>query len=129
MDLQALRQALVDACADQGLTLYADVPTTPELPCLYSGMPTSMYDWSSSGSCSLDIALTLCVSRADEGVAQSQLSGFISTLQIPNGVMNATRIQWVDVAFVNIDNIRAASFGETTQVLAADFNFTIRTKK
>jgi hypothetical protein len=130
MDLQAIRAALVDACHDQGLNLYHDVPTTPELPCLYAGMPVQMYDWSSSGSCTIDIALTLCVSRSDEEVAQPQLSDFISTMQIPNAILNVSpRMQWVDVAFITIDNFRAASFGETTQVLACDFNFQLRSKQ
>jgi hypothetical protein len=128
MDLQALKKALVGACADQGLALYHDVPNSPELPCLYAQMPSDMREWSSAGQCTLDITLTLCVSRADEDVAQKELSGFISTLQIPNSILNATRIQWVDVAFINVDNIRAASFGETTQVLACDHNFQLRTK-
>jgi hypothetical protein len=128
MNLQALKQALVGACSDQGLALYADVPNAPELPCLYAQMPTDMREWSSAGQCTLDITLTLCVSRANEDTAQKELSDFLSTLQIPNAVMNATAIQWTGVAFVNIDNIRAASFGETTQVLAVDHNFSIRTK-
>jgi hypothetical protein len=128
VDLQALRQALVGACTEQGLALYPDVPNSPELPCLYAGMPTDMREFSSAGQCTVDIALTLCVSRADEDVAQKSLSGFISTMQIPNAIMNATPFQWSGIAFINIDNIRAASFGETTQVLAADFNFQLRTK-
>lgn len=128
MNLQALRAALVDACTGQGLFLYHDVPATPELPCLYAGMPSDMREWSSRGQCTIDLALTLCVSRGDEEVAQKQLSDLLSTLQIPNAVMAATRIQWADVAFVNIDNFRAANFGESMQVLACDHNFTIRTK-
>jgi hypothetical protein len=128
MDLQALRLALVNACADQGLTLYGDVPTTPELPCLYSGMPTDMSEFSSAGQCTMTIALTLCVSRANEDVAQKQLSDFISTMQIPHGILNATPTHWSGAAFINIDSIRSASFGETTQVLACDFNFQLRTK-
>jgi len=128
MDLHGLKSALVGSCADQGLSLYEDVPNSPELPCLYAQMPTDMREFSSAGQCTLDITLTLCVSRANEDTAQKELSDFLSTLQIPNAVMNATPIHWSGVAFINIDNIRAASFGETTQVLAADFNFSLRTK-
>jgi hypothetical protein len=129
MDIPGIRQALVDAAvaAVPALHGYPYVPQSPELPCIYCG-PPSYDDWSFNTQATVELVLTLCVSRADETVAEQTLDELASTGQIQIGVTNAQRIHWVDVAVGAVDNTRAASFGESVQVLAIDHHFSIRTK-
>src|SRR4249920_3677472 len=98
MDIAAIRQALVTAAtsAVQGLAGYPYVPASPELPCIYCG-PPAYDDWSFNAQASVELVLTLCVSRGDETVAEQTLDRLASTGAIQIGVTNAPRTFWVDV--------------------------------
>lgn len=113
----------VDGVGPVTVTAYADVPSAPELPCVYPGVPERMYDFSYGGSCVIDIAFTLAVSRADETGAQAVLGALVTEI-LTLGLPASTAFS--DVALTSIDNFRAATFGNAN-VLAADFNLSIRT--
>ena len=136
MDLDEVCKALVATCADQslwpdemqGLTLYDVIPTSPEFPCLYPSWPSQLYEFSSRGSCNIDIALTVAVSRANELEAQPQLRKIVSSGLILEALYAAPREQWIDLAFINISNFRPEIFSDSMQALACDFNLSLRTK-
>ena len=130
MDLEGLSTDLGKAAAQTTVggvqvASYRRVPPSPELPCIYVGLPTNMMDFSSYGSCSLDIAVTACVGRPNEDDGYDQLSAILSTDLIQR-LMTFKSDYWIDIAFKNINNIRATEFG-TTNVYAADINLQLRT--
>jgi len=129
MDIPGIRQALIDAAttAVPELNGYPYIPNSPELPCIYCNIDS--YDnWAFNTNATVEVVLTLCVSRADETVAQQSLDALASTGAIQIGITHAPRTFWVDVSVGAVDNNRAASFGESVQVLAVDHHFSIRTK-
>ena len=107
------------------LASYTSVPNSPELPCIYCGPPDELNDFSSYGSCTLRQTVSVVVSRANEETAQFDLVGLIG-IELIARLLHAESENWMDIAFLGAGNFRSVVFG-STECLAADLNFTIRT--
>jgi hypothetical protein len=124
VDLVGVNTDLMVA-AGPDLTTYSFVPGSPEMPCVYCGLPNSMTDWASGGSCVIEMPVTVVVSRADEETAQQDLMALINIAFISRFLRFKSEY-WSEVAFRSVDRFRATSFG-STECLAADINLSIRT--
>lgn len=124
MNLVGINRDLM-AAAGPGLTPYNFVPASPELPCIYVGLPDQMTEFSSYGSCTVDLKATVAVSRADEETAQMALQDIL-TIELIARFLQAKSEFWTEVGFKSISNFRSTTFGNA-ECLAADVNLTIRT--
>lgn len=123
-DLTALRAALAATQTSIGVYPYSDIPSNPEFPAAYAGLPDRLSDFSSGGTCTVEIALVLVVSRADESTAQTELSALLSPAIA--ALFAAPCVEWEDIALVDVGNFRASIFGEAN-CLAVDVNLSLRT--
>lgn len=124
VELTKINADLMKATEGTGLTPYDQVPTSPEFPCIYCGLPTEMQDFASTGSCSVSIPLTVAVSRSDEETAQTQLTDWLNIDLISRFIRFQSQY-WEDIAFISINHFRSVTFGNA-ECLAADLNFAIR---
>ena len=124
MNLVGINHDLMATIPASMLTTYAQVPNSPELPAAYVGFPEQLTDFASGGSCTLEMKITLVVSRADEETAQQALSDLI-TIDLIYRLVTAQSDHWSEIAFTSVDNFRAATFG-VAECLAADINLTMR---
>lgn len=125
MNLLGINHDLMDSVTGTELTPYNQVPTSPELPCIYCGLPVAMTDFASMGSCSVEMVVTVAVSRADEETAQDQLSSLL-TIDLIYRLIRQESEHWSDIAFKSINRFRSTTFGNA-ECLAADINLEIRT--
>lgn len=124
MNLSGIIADLGDAVSGD-MTPYSQVPTSPEFPCCYVGLPEELSDFASSGSCSLRMPLTVAVSRSDEESAQTQLTDLL-TIELVYRIIRKESAHWSDIAFVSINRFRSVTFGNA-EALAADINLQLRT--
>lgn len=127
MNYNGIVADLMGAIDNTVMTSYLTVPSSgPEFPAVYMGLPTRMDDYSSTGACTMTIAVVLAVSRASGDLdAQQQIGDLLGT-DLISRLVRADSDYWTDLAFTSINNFRQAKFANA-ECLAADINLQLRT--
>jgi hypothetical protein len=130
MNLRAIQQAIAPL-VNEFVPCHDQTPANYEFPFAYVGMPTLIEIGSSSlaGGHIVDMPITLCFSRTDDQVAQTQLSEILSSGLLDIFDTEIEDAPWYVAQFTVVDKFRVAKLaGDTIECIACDLNFQVRTK-